>query len=72
MSSCQKLMNSVLTPVGVGIEVLAKLETVRKVRDFASRPGDFGLAVGAIRSGGTLHDSRSLDYASGIWDELES
>ena len=72
MSSCQKLKNSVLTPVEVGIDVLAMHETERKVRDSASRLGDFGLAVGAIRSGGILHDARSLDYARGIWDELES
>ena len=43
----------------VGLEVLMKLETEQKVRDFASKLEDHGLAVGAIRSGGTLHDARN-------------
>ena len=43
----------------VGLEVLAKLGTEQKVRDFASRLGDFGLAVGCVRAGGTLHDAKN-------------
>lgn len=43
----------------VGVEVLAKLGTEQKVKDFASRLGDFGLAVGCVRAGGTLHTART-------------
>jgi len=43
----------------VGVEVLAKLGSEQKIRDFASRLGDFGLAVGCVRAGGTLHDARN-------------
>ena len=43
----------------VGMEVFSKLGTEQKVRDFASRLGDFGLLVGCVRSGGTLHDAKN-------------
>ena len=43
----------------IGMEVFSKLGTEQKVRDFASRLGDFGLLVGCVRSGGTLHDAKN-------------
>ena len=42
----------------VGVEVFSKLETEQKIRDFASKLGDFGLAVGCVRAGGSLHDAK--------------
>lgn len=43
----------------VGLEVFSGLETEQKIKDFSSRLGDFGLLVGAIRAGGTLHTART-------------
>lgn len=43
----------------VGLEVLSQLGTEKKVKDFASRLGDFGLDVGCVRAGGTLHDAKN-------------
>ena len=43
----------------VGLEVLSQLGSEQKVKDFASRLGDFGLKLGCVRSGGTLHDAQN-------------
>ena len=41
----------------VGVEVMSKLGTEQKVRDFAARLGDFGLAVVGVLGGGTVIDA---------------
>jgi sugar phosphate isomerase/epimerase len=43
----------------VGFEVMTQLGSERKVRDFVSRLNDFGLDVGCIRAGGTLHTAKT-------------
>jgi sugar phosphate isomerase/epimerase len=42
----------------IGVEVFSKLGSEQNVRDFASRLIDFGLVVGCVRSGGTMHDAK--------------
>jgi sugar phosphate isomerase/epimerase len=43
----------------VGLEVLSQLGSEQKVKDFASKLNDFGLKVGCVRAGGTLHDAKN-------------
>ena len=43
----------------VGLEVLTKMGTEQEIKDFASRLNGFGLDVGAIRAGGTLHTAKT-------------
>jgi sugar phosphate isomerase/epimerase len=43
----------------VGLEVLAGLGSEQKAKDFASRLHDFGLDVGCVRAGGTLHTAKT-------------
>ena len=41
----------------VGLEVMTQLGTESKVKEFAAKLNGFGLDVGCVRAGGTLHDA---------------
>ena len=43
----------------VGMEVLSKLGTEQKIKDFSSKLSDTGLVIGCVRAGGTLHDAQN-------------
>ncbi|MDP7090795.1 MAG: sugar phosphate isomerase/epimerase, partial [Dehalococcoidia bacterium] len=45
--------------IEVGLEVMIQLGTEQKIKDFAANFRNFGLEVGCIRAGGTLHDAQN-------------